>query len=186
MKFVSAKGLGVTMAALAFLGMQGPVMADENSRRARSFKASLTGFEEPPSISSTGRGRVELTVNRDEDSIDYELSFSGLEGTVLQAHVHIAQPGVNGGIAFWLCGTTANPGPAGTPDCGGPNEGGASGTVEAANIVGPAGQGIAPGEFAEVLRAIRAGYAYANVHSTRNPPGEIRGQVQRGDGKHDR
>jgi hypothetical protein len=45
-------------------------------------------------------------------------------------------------------------------------------------VVGPAGQGIAPGEFAEVIAAIRAGVTYANVHSTRNAPGEIRGQIK--------
>jgi hypothetical protein len=46
-------------------------------------------------------------------------------------------------------------------------------------VIGPAGQGVAAGEFAEVLQAIRAGAAYANVHTTNFPAGEIRGQVER-------
>jgi hypothetical protein len=50
--------------------------------------------------------------------------------------------------------------------------------VTAADVIGPNGQGIAPGEFAEVLAAMREGVTYANVHSTRNPPGEIRGQIK--------
>jgi hypothetical protein len=56
-------------------------------------------------------------------------------------------------------------------------------TVTAADVVGPAGQGIAAGEFEEVLNAMRAGVTYANLHSTRNPGGEIRGQIRgkRGD-----
>jgi hypothetical protein len=45
------------------------------------------------------------------------------------------------------------------------------------HVIGPAGQGIAAGEFAEIVRAIRAGRAYANVHSTKFPGGEIRGQI---------
>ena len=47
----------------------------------------------------------------------------------------------------------------------------------AASVVGPTAQGIAPGEFAEVIRAIRAGAAYANMHTTAFPAGEIRDQV---------
>jgi hypothetical protein len=52
-----------------------------------------------------------------------------------------------------------------------------SGTIVPANVIGPVGQGIAPGEFAELVAAIRAGRAYANVHSTLFPAGEIRGQI---------
>jgi len=44
-------------------------------------------------------------------------------------------------------------------------------------VVGPAGQGIAPGELDEFIRAIRAGVTYVNVHSTKFPSGEIRGQI---------
>ena len=44
-------------------------------------------------------------------------------------------------------------------------------------MVGPTGQGIAPGEYAELLRAIRAGATYANVHTSKYPAGEIRAQL---------
>jgi hypothetical protein len=52
-----------------------------------------------------------------------------------------------------------------------------SGTVSAENVVGPAGQGIAAAEWQEALAALRSGVAYANVHSTKHPGGEIRGQI---------
>ena len=144
----------------------------------RALRADLRGFEEPPSISSTGSGEFRAQISPDETSLEYELSFQDLEGDVIQAHIHFGQKGVNGGISIWLCGTAAAPGPAGTPTCGGPRSGGASRTVTAADVIGPAGQGIAAGEFAEVLAAMREGFTYANVHSTRNPPGEIRGQIK--------
>ncbi len=41
-----------------------------------------------------------------------------------------------------------------------------------------AGQGIAAGHFAELIRALRDGVAYANVHSTKFPGGETRGQIK--------
>lgn len=56
----------------------------------------------------------------------------------------------------------------------------ARGTV--AVVVDEAAQGIAPGEFAEVVAAIRNGVAYANVHSAKFAGGEIRGQLRRSGG----
>jgi hypothetical protein len=47
-------------------------------------------------------------------------------------------------------------------------------------VIGPTGQGIAPGEYGELLRAIRSGVTYANVHSSKHPGGEIRAQLERG------
>lgn len=68
------------------------------------------------------------------------------------------------------------PWPAGTPACPVPG-GSGSGTVAAGQVVGPAVQGISRGEWEEALAAIRSGIAYVNVHSTRNPGDEIRGQL---------
>jgi CHRD domain len=53
-----------------------------------------------------------------------------------------------------------------------------SGKITAADVVGPAGQGIAATEFAEFLAAIKAGATYANVHTTGRTGGEIRGLVR--------
>ena len=55
-----------------------------------------------------------------------------------------------------------------------------SGTIVPADVIGPAGQGIAGGEFEEVVRAIRAGATYVNVHNETYPSGEIRGQLGKG------
>lgn len=179
MKRIGGAAIGATLVALAMLGSQSLLVSDEDEdRRSRSLKASLTGFQEPPAVSSTGSGEFKARISDDELSLDYELSYEDLEGTVTQSHIHLGQVSVNGGIAIWLCQTATNPAPtAVTPVCPSPNAGTVTGTVTAAEVIGPAGQGIAPGEFAEVLRALRKGVTYANVHSTKHPGGEIRGQI---------
>lgn len=156
--------------------------ADAHNNKSRLLKADLSGFQEPPAVSSTGKGEFRALVSRDRTSIEYVLKYEAMEGDVTQAHIHVGQVGVNGGISIWLCGTTIatppNPGPEGTPVCPGLREGTVTRTVTAADVLGPAAQGVAAGEFEEVLKAIESGVTYANVHSLRNPGGEIRGQIR--------
>ena len=76
---------------------------------------------------------------------------------------------------MFLCGTAANPGPAGTPTC--PQAGTVSRTVGVGDILAPGTQGIEAGNFAELVAAMRNGSTYANVHSTKWPGGEIRAQI---------
>jgi hypothetical protein len=136
----------------------------------------LIGYQENPDISTVATGSFQVTIDDDARTLTYELSYSELEGTVLQAHIHFGKRAVNGGIAVFLCGTAANPGPAGTPTC--PQSGTVSRTVEAADILAPGTQGIEAGNFEELAAALRAGHAYANVHSTKWPGGEIRAQIE--------
>jgi hypothetical protein len=156
--------------------------------------AHLNGFNETPSTLSTpARGEFRATI-KEGDTIEYRLTWRNLESNVTQAHIHFGAVGLSGGISAWLCGTgaagTPLAGPMGTPQCMGETamdltSGEASGEITAAQVVGPAGQGIAPGEFAELLAAIRAGATYANVHSVNRGPGEIRGQISIiGGGRH--
>ena len=143
----------------------------------------LTGYEEVPTVSTLATGTFDARISKDESQIDWELSYTDLQGAVQQAHIHFGQKGVNGGISVWLCGNPTAPGvvpaivpPPGTQTCP-PPPATISGTATAAQVVGPAGQGIAAGEFAELIRAMRAGKTYANVHSTLFPGGEIRSQI---------
>ena len=168
---------GTTLLVAAF------AMAGSGSHNI-SAQDGLVGYQENPALSTTGSGSFEAKVNSDDSSFDWTLSYGGLEGTVTQSHIHFGQRGINAGISIWLCKTaaTAASAPPGTADC--PTPGGTlSGTADADDVVGPAGQGIEAGHFDEILAAIRAGKAYANVHSTKYPPGEIRGQLNDPDGK---
>jgi CHRD domain-containing protein len=135
----------------------------------------LNGYEENPDISTVASGDFRATVDEDAQTVTYELTYSGLEGTVQQAHIHFGKPAVNGGISLFLCSNLGN-GPAGTPAC--PQEGTVSRTVPATDIVGPIPQGIEAGNLSELVAAMRAGNAYANVHSSKWPSGEIRAQIK--------
>jgi CHRD domain-containing protein len=142
---------------------------------AEMVVVKLQSYEEVPAVSSAATGHFNAFIDDRAGTIDYELSYSGLEGDVRQSHIHFGQRGVAGGISVFLCQTTFNPDPTGhAPTC--PQSGTVTGTITAANIIGPAGQGIAATELDELIAAIRAGIAYPNVHSTKFPAGEIRGQ----------
>ncbi len=166
---------------IALLGVGSYAVAGGGSK---NFSGSpMNGYEENPDLSTTGTGSFTARLSNDGTSIHYKLSYSGLEGTVTQSHVHFAKPALNAGISFWLCETATNPSPsASTPAC--PMPGGTvEGDITAAEVIGPAAQGIEAGNLAEILAAMRAGHAYANVHSTKYPGGEIRAQIDnRGDG----
>jgi hypothetical protein len=166
------------------------------NRQKRVFRAELVGLNEVPAVSSEARGRFYAVVNADDTAFTYWLSYGGLGFDAAQGHIHFGAHHTNGGISVWLCQSTVTPAPASvtarvvtcplrattTP---------ITATITAADVVGPAGQGIAATEFAELLAAIRAGAAYANVHSgvagnpNATPPtptvgfpgGEIRGQI---------
>jgi hypothetical protein len=155
------------------------VLAVPTAVRAEQIKATLTGYEEVPVVSTNASGEFRATISPDDQSIAYELTYSGLQGTVAQGHIHIAQPSVNGSIVIWLC-QTASPflDPTGlAPQC--PAEGTVTGTIESANVIAGSqvGQQLTAGDLAEVIAAMRAGAAYVNVHTSLSPGGEIRGQV---------
>ena len=160
------------VAVLAIVGVVTLASADRGGGRGgNNFKAELEGFQEVPAISSTGSGEFRAEISRDESSFDFELSYEDLEGTSpVFAHIPLGQEAVNGGISVFLCGG------GGRPACT-TTSGTFTGTATASDVIGPAGQGLAPGEFDELLRAMREGVTYANVHTNKHPGGEIRGQI---------
>jgi hypothetical protein len=141
------------------------------------LKALLTGQEEVPVVSTTGSGTFNAIISKDETQITYELSYSNLESNATQAHIHLGQPNVNGGIQVWLCSNLASPPtPPGVQPC--PLRSGTiTGTITGDNIVGPLSQGITTGELDELIEAIRDGNTYVNVHTVNSPGGEIRSQI---------
>lgn len=171
--------IGTAALALSLtLSLGGTASADNNKGKNGRIKARLVGVQEVPAVSSKGSGEFVAEISSDDNKIDYTLTWKDLEGaTVQQAHIHFGQVyAANGGIAVYFCSNLPSP-PANTPACPVPSSGELKGVITAANVIGPAGQGIAVGEFAELLRAIRTGNSYVNVHTDKHPGGEIRAQL---------
>ena len=140
----------------------------------RRIREALSGYEEVPALSTPGNGLFRAKIGSSE--ITYRLSYSDLESTVTQAHIHFESKSNNGPIVVFLCSNLPNP-PAGTQACP-PAPATITGTITAANVgAGAAAAGIAAGEFDEFKRAVRAGATYVNVHTTGRPGGEIRSQI---------
>jgi hypothetical protein len=142
----------------------------------KSGKARLDSFQEVPmTLATTGRGSFRIRVR--SDGLHYKLSYSDVESNVLFAHIHLGRTALNGGVIAFLCGGGDKPAcPA--------REGTVEGVIDAADIVGPANQGIPAGDLSEAVRSLRKGAVYANVHTATFPGGEIRGQVNVNKGRH--
>jgi hypothetical protein len=169
-----AAAVGAVVAFSATASAAGP----DSSGRGHSVREQLSGFHEHPlALSTTGTGSFRASLNERTQEITYTLSYSDLSSAVSQAHIHFGQAFQAGGVSTFLCTNLGN-GPVGTQLCpAAPAT--VTGTLRAADVVGPAGQGIAAGEFAEFARAFRAGVTYANVHTANFPAGEIRAQLER-------
>lgn len=135
----------------------------DSSSDFETYVATLEGAQENPPVSSTASGRAVVMVSKSGDRIDVQVTNTGLESTT-QGHIHRAPRGTNGGVIFWLW-QAGNPL---YPD--GPENVGKS-------WVNPTFDTRDQPLTEQVLADLRAGNLYVNFHTTRNPGGEIRGQL---------
>lgn len=174
-QFEIVMAVGVMVAAL---GASSSAVASDGASKvdANTLHEQLTGYNETPlSLSTSGGGHFTMRIDEKAQQISYELSYTALEGSVTQAHIHFGSQAQTGGISVFLCTNLGN-GPAGTQACPAPPAT-ITGTITPGSVIGPTAQGITAGEFDELIAAIRAGFAYVNVHSTLYPGGEIRAQL---------
>jgi hypothetical protein len=161
------------IAVLAATLLALPAVADDN----RFFQAVLDGYQEVPSVATRATGVFTARPNSERTRVEYTLTFANMQAPVTQSHIHFSQTAANGAIIIWLCGTTSNPGPAGTPACP-QGSGTISGVFTAADVqASPSTQQLSAGQITQFVDAMRSNAAYANVHTTASPGGEIRGQI---------
>jgi len=143
-----------------------------------TLHAKLVGRQEVPLVSTGASGELELRI--EDNKVLFTLSYKDIEGgAVGAAHIHLGQRNVNGGVMAFFCGGGGKPACPASPAT-------VEGMIEPADILPLVAQQIpADGAgFPEFVRALRNGTAYANVHTTASPGGEIRGQIRGNNGHH--
>jgi hypothetical protein len=152
--------------------------------KGEQFTAKFSGFEEigalgageTGAILSTGQATLDLTLDQQKQALAFTLTYSGLT-SVTQAHIHFGKRRVAGGIMVFFCSNLPNP-PAGTQSCPA-SAGTVTGTMTAASVIAVPGQNISAGDFNALTEALLSNTAYGNIHTSKFPSGEIRGQIRR-------
>ena len=154
---MAVAGLGAVGAGLAAAGTGTTTNAGtaahtgttETPKTTRA-SATLSAAQETPAPTGVGKAKGTFTATlTDGGKLTYRLTFSGLSGRAVAAHIHAGKTGVSGPVLVPLCATACTSPAKGTT------------TVKAS-----------------VVAALRAGTTYVNVHTAANPAGEIRGQVK--------
>jgi CHRD domain len=156
-----------------------PALGTEGSAQQVRAERLLGGNENPPVISEGfGRFRAELLDDRISFRLRYDLGPEASE--VVQAHLHIANPGTNGDVVAFLCANEPIVPPEGTPECP-PSPGEVEGEIFALDVLPiprDSGALIAAEDLEGLQRLIDQGSVYANVHTVDHASGEIRGQLE--------
>jgi hypothetical protein len=156
---------------------------------AEEFFAQLDGFQElgalnneTGAILSNGTGTLRLDLDKKAGTAKFILTYSNVgltppkTGTVTQAHIHFGKVHSAGGVMVFFCANPPIVPPVGTQTC--PDHSGTvTGTFTSASVVAIAGQNVTAGDFNALVEALTSNTAYANIHTTALPAGEIRGQI---------
>lgn len=117
------------------------------------LEARLSAASEVPPVVSNARGHALMALNPTATALDYRVLVENITD-ITASHIHRGAAGVNGPVVAPLFT--------------------GSGTFDAANPI----SGTVPLNTAMILEML-AGNTYVNVHTSANPSGEIRGQVER-------
>jgi hypothetical protein len=155
----------VSIIAFGTIAVGTVVSAGEHEWRALPINAAQ---EVPASIGSpTGEARAEFEL--ENGTIHFKLRMNRPMADVFMAHIHFGPAGAAGPVVVWLFG---DPSPASATDFAS-GDVIASGKLNASDFIGL----LAGKTIEQIAAALDTGDYYVNIHTLRNKPGEIRGQV---------
>ncbi len=131
----------------------------------REHTVTLSGDDEVPAVNSKASGNGTLDLLSGGTLISYSFKFNKKLKNVTSAHLHLGVAGVNGPIVVDLLGGE-------TPKSGKFKK--LNGEFTSEDLTGP----FAGMPLDALVAEMEAGNIYVNVHTTKNPSGEIRGQVE--------
>ncbi len=136
----------------------------KDNKIIKVFFTTLKGNEEVPPVETRASGFAIFALSKDRKTLFYLLHVNKIENTTA-SHIHVGAKGVNGPVVAFLFGPSLIPGKfSGVL---------AKGAITADDLVGPL-EGMT---LHALLKEIKDGNTYVNVHTTQNPGGEIRGQI---------
>ena len=129
----------------------------------------MTGSQEIPQKNITAIGTAIFIPTPGEMTLTYKITVNDID-KVTMAHIHKGKTGENGPIVATLFNS---PSPTGLIKGAGVGNMLAQGNLRANNL-----EGLLTGKhITDLIKMIKDGDAYVNVHTVQNPKGEIRGQV---------
>jgi hypothetical protein len=157
--------MGKLLSACALMVALGLVYASDASAQVVNLRATLSGGEEAPNLVLTGAvGSADVSVDLASRDISVTLRVFNLATGTVAGHIHVGAKGVAGPVVLDFPIVTGQ-----TGDFNQTFRLGLSGFHPRPEI------GI--NTLDDVIQAITGGNAYANVHTSQNPGGEIRGQL---------
>jgi hypothetical protein len=160
----------VASALMALVALPGAAAAQETGdvqmmEAHPTFVAEMSGFEEVPGAATLAKGFAGLQYAADGNQVYFTIVLTDSSTPINAAHLHLAPRGEAGPVVVPLCAANASP-------CA--TEGSViSGSFDAADFTGP----FANDTLERLLTEARNGMVYVNVHSSKFPSGEARGQL---------
>ena len=151
---------------LAMAGVFALLVSTQAQAQTLNFTATLSGGNEVPGVLTGAAGTATVSLNQATGVVTYRVEVYNMPVGTTAGHFHVGAPGVSGPVVVNF--TVPN---------GISNDYAIVGTASATDLVPRAAQGI--NSWEDFLQALMLGNIYANVHSTNNAGGEIRGQVVR-------
>ena len=153
--------------SLAIAGVFALAFSAAAQAQTVTLTANLHGGNENPGVITGSAGSATVTWNTATRTGTYRVDVYNMPVGTTQSHIHVGAAGVNGPVVINF-----------VVPVGISNDFGLTGTFACSDVAVRAAQGINSCDDFE--QALLLGNTYVNVHSTANPGGEIRGQLDHG------